>query len=93
MITMYNVMNSRYDDETRPRTCDVCGRRQDHNDPDAHGPWSEICLGHYKNVNFKSICGYCTDWLVELLESLKTKKKTDSVTEVWDDVETKVSME
>ncbi|HJU79792.1 MAG TPA: hypothetical protein VJ599_09550 [Nitrososphaeraceae archaeon] len=78
---------------TGPKRCDICSRVQGTDDAESPGPWSEISLGHYKNVNFRFICGYCTEWLIEILERLKNKKNTDSVTEVWDDVETKVSME
>jgi hypothetical protein len=77
----------------KPKKCDICGRTEDANDANSPGPWSEILLGHYKNVNFQFLCGYCTELLVEILERLKDKKDTDSVTEVWDDVETKVSIE
>jgi len=78
---------------TSPKRCDICCRSEDPSDPQSPGPWSEIALGHYEDVNFQFICGYCTEWIVEILERLKYKKNTDSVTEVWDDVETKVSME
>jgi hypothetical protein len=78
---------------TSPKRCDICCRSEDPSDPQFPGPWSEIALGHYEDVNFQFICGYCTEWIVEILERLKHKKNTDSVTEVWDDVETKVSME
>ena len=76
-----------------PRKCDVCGRPNESSDVESPGPWSEISLGHYKEVNFQFICGFCTEWLVEILERLKHKKNTDSVTQVWDDVESKVSIE
>jgi hypothetical protein len=78
---------------TNLKRCDICGKPENPNDTDSPGPWSEIALGHYKNMNFQFVCGYCTEWLVEILERLKNKKNTDSVTKVWDDVEMKVSME